>query len=91
MWSIKLHIFSSNIEIKDYNVMIDGKIFFNQPLKNDLRISDNIWKIKTGQGNDYITGCLLDYPYFENYYKLIAKYLKQTTKTRCWSKINATN
>ena len=29
--------FLSRVEIKDYNVMIDGKHFFNQPVKNDLR------------------------------------------------------
>ena len=33
---------------------------------------DNIWKIATGQGGDYTTGCSLDHPYFENYYKEIA-------------------
>ena len=40
--------------------------------KNDLRTYDNIWKIATGQGDDYTTGCFLDYPYFKEYYKLVA-------------------
>ena len=39
--------------------MIDGKNFFDQPVK-----CDNIPKIATGQGDDYTTGCLLDYNYF---------------------------
>ena len=52
--------------------MIDGKNFFDQLLKNDLRTYDVIQKIATGQGDDYSTGCLLDYPYFKEYYKLIA-------------------
>ena len=43
--------------------MIDGKNFFEQPVKNDLRTYD-IRKIATRQGDDYTTGCLLDYPYF---------------------------
>ena len=33
---------------------------------------ENIRKITTGQGDDYTTGCLLDYPYFKNHYKMIA-------------------
>ena len=36
---------------------------------------DNIRKIATGQGDDYTTGCLLDYNYFNNCYKMIAIYL----------------
>ena len=46
--------------------MIDGRNFFDQPIKNDLKIYDNIRKIATGQGDDYTTGCLLGYPYFKS-------------------------
>ena len=60
-----------NVEIKDYNVMIDGKNFFDQPVKNNKATYENIRKIATGQGDDYATGCLLDYIYFKNYYKMI--------------------
>ena len=42
------------------------------PVKNDLITYDNIWKIATGQGDDYTTGCLLDYIYFNNDYKMIS-------------------
>ena len=52
--------------------MIDGKNFFDQPIKNDLKIYDNIRKISTGQGIYYTTGFSLDYPYFKGHYKLIA-------------------
>ena len=45
--------------------MINGRHFFNQALKNDLRTYGNIPTIATGQGDDYITGWLLDYPYFK--------------------------
>ena len=41
--------------------MIDGRIFFDQPAKNNLRIYDNMRKITTGQEGGYTTGCLLDY------------------------------
>ena len=61
-----------NVEIKDYNVMIDGKNFFDQPIKNDKITYENIRKIATGQGDDYTIGCLLDYAYVKNYYKMIA-------------------
>ena len=60
------------VEIKDYGVMIDGKDFFDKPVKNDLRTYDSNRKIATGHGDDYSTGCLLDYNYFNNYYKIIA-------------------
>ena len=60
------------VEIKDYNIMINGENFFDQPIKNNKVTNNNIRKIATGQGDDYTTGCLLDYPYFANTYKMIA-------------------
>ena len=60
------------VEIKDYNLMINGQNVFDQPVKNDLITYENIQNIATGQADDYTTGCLLDYPYFKNYYKTIA-------------------
>ena len=52
--------------------MIDGKNVFVQPVKSDMRTYENIPKIATGQGDDDTIGCLLDYNYFNNYYKMIA-------------------
>ena len=52
--------------------MIDGRNFFNQPVKNNLITYDNIRKTATGQGDDYTIGCLLHYNYLNNYYKMIA-------------------
>ena len=49
--------------------MMDGQIFFDQPVKINLRTYDNIRKIAIGQGDDYTTGCLLDYYCFNNYCK----------------------
>ena len=68
------------MKIKDYNVMIDGRNFFNQPIQNDLKIYDDIRKIATGQGDDYRTGCSLDFPYFKKYYKLLAIDLSKQQK-----------
>ena len=56
-------------EIKNYNVIIDGQNFFDQPVRNDLITCDNIRKISTGQGHDYTAGCLLDYNYFKKIIK----------------------
>ena len=52
--------------------MIGRKNVFNQPIKSDMRTYDNIQKFATVQGVNYTAGCLLDYNYFNNYYKLIA-------------------
>ena len=51
--------------MKDYNVMIDVKNFFNQPINDDT-------KIAAGKGDDYTAGCLLDYPYLKENFKMIA-------------------
>ena len=61
-----------NVEIKNYNVMINGENCFDQRIKNNEVTYKNIRKIATGQGDDYTTGCLLDYPYFKDSYKMIA-------------------
>ena len=53
------------VEIKDPDVMIDGKNFFDQTVKSVMRTYDNIRKIATGQRDDYTTGCLLYYNYFK--------------------------
>ena len=59
------------MEIKDYNLMIDGKSSFGQPVKNNKVTHENIRKIATGQGDDYTTGCLLNYIYFKHYRRMI--------------------
>ena len=41
--------------------MIVGKNLFDQSIRNDIKTYENIQKIATGQGDDYTTGCLLDY------------------------------
>ena len=60
------------VEIKDYDIMINGENFFDQPMKNNKVTYENIRKIATVQGDDYTTGCLLDYSYFVDTYKMIA-------------------
>ena len=60
--------------------MIDGRNVFDQPIKNDLKTYDNIRKIATVHGDDYITGCLLVYHYFEKRDKLVAMDLSKQQK-----------
>ena len=58
-----------NVQIKDFNVSIDGKSFFDMPIKNEEEIYKKI--IEMGRNNDYKTGNLLDYECFSKHYKLI--------------------
>ena len=52
--------------------MINGESYFDQPIKDNKVTYKNIIKIATGKGDDYTTGCLLDYPYFRDNYTMIA-------------------
>ena len=67
----------SEVEIKDCNVMIDRKNFFDQPINNITKTYENIRKIPTVQGNDYTTNCLLDYSYLKDQYKMTAIHLSK--------------
>ena len=58
--------FLPRVDITKYNVLIDGRHFYDQ-----IRKYDEIRKIATGKGDDYTTGCLLD-QYFKDHYQLIA-------------------
>ena len=60
-----------NVELKDYNIIINGENCFDQTVKNNKVTYENIRKIVTGQGDDYTTGFLLDYPYFTDSYEMI--------------------
>ena len=64
--------FLRSVEMKDYNIKIDGRNFFDQPVNHDTRTYGNIMKIAAGQGDGYTSGCLLDYPYFKEYYKMVS-------------------
>ena len=55
----------STAKIQDYNAMIDRSIFFDQPVKIDLKTYDKIRKISAGQGDNYTTGCLSSYLWFK--------------------------
>ena len=59
-------------KIYNYNIEIDGRNFYDQPINYLIKQYDEVRKISTGQGDDYTTGCLLDFAYFKNNYRLIA-------------------
>ena len=58
--------FLPRVKIDNYNIEIDGRNFYDQPINDSIKQYDEVRKISTGQGDDYATGCLLDYSYFEN-------------------------
>ena len=64
--------FLPRLKIDNYNIEIDGRNFYDQPINDSIKQYDEIRKISTGQGDDYTTGCLLDFSYFEKNYRLIA-------------------
>ena len=56
----------------NYYVFVDGRNFYDQPINDQIKRDDEIRKFATGKGDDYTTGCLLDYQYFKDDYQLIA-------------------
>ena len=78
------HSFSNyyvpNVRIKDFKVLIDGKRFFDLPVKDEKEAYEKI--IEMSRNNDYTTGNLLDFAYFKNSCKLIAIDLSEQTKLK---------
>ena len=74
------HYFVPNVRKKDFNVLIDGKGFFDLPVKNEEEAYEKI--IDMSNNNDYTTGNLLDFAYFKENYRLIAIDLSKQTKLK---------
>ena len=64
--------FLPGVDITCYNVLIDGRNFYDQSINDQIKKYNEIRKIATGNGDDYTTECLLDYQYFKDHYQLIA-------------------
>ena len=64
--------FLLRVSIKDNNILIDGRNFYNQTINDEIRMYDEVRKIALGKGDDYTTGCLLDFQYFKDHDKLAA-------------------
>ena len=63
--------FLPRVNITNYNVLIDGRNFYDQTINDQIKKYDEIRKIPTGKGDDY-TGCLLNYKYFKKHHQLVA-------------------
>ena len=80
------HYYVPSVEIKDFNVLIDRKSFFDLPVKNEEEAYEKI--IEMSNNNDYTTGNLLDFVYFKENYKLIAIDLSKQTELKDPQSIN---
>ena len=68
------------VKITNYNVLIDGRTSYDQPINDQIKKHNDIRKTETEEGDDYTTGCLLDYQYFKDHYQLIAVDLRKQKK-----------
>ena len=60
------------IDLKKYNVIIDGRNFSDNPIESDIEKCRELKKVMIGKGEDYTTGSLLDFNYFDKHYKIVA-------------------
>ena len=79
--------FLPRVKIYNYNIDVDGRNFYDQPINDSIKQYDEVRKIFTGQGDDYTTGYLLDFAYFQNNSRLIAADLNKQKRF----KSNSTN
>ena len=64
--------FLPTVDITSYNALIDGRNFYDQPINDKIKKYYEFRSIATRKGDDYTTGCLLDYQYFKDHYQWIA-------------------
>ena len=60
------------ISLNKYNVIIDRRNFYDNPIESDIEKYRELKKVMIGKGEDYTTGSLLDFNYFDKHYKLVA-------------------
>ena len=60
--------FLPRVKIENYYIEIDGRNFYDQSINDPIKQYDEVSKVSTGQGDDYTTGCLLDFAYYKNNY-----------------------
>ena len=83
--------FLPRVRIEKYNIEIDGRNFYDQPINHSIKQYDLVKKVITGQREDYTTDCLLGFAYFEKKLQINCSWFKQTKSFRCWFKSNLTN
>ena len=60
------------ISLNKYNVILDGTNFYDNPIESDIEKYRKLKKVMIGKGENYTTGSLLDFNYFDKHYKLVA-------------------
>ena len=80
------HYYVQKVQIKDFNVLINGKNFFDLPIRNEEEAYVKI--IGMTNNNDYTTGNLLDFACYKENYRLIATDLSKQTKLKDPQQIN---
>ena len=60
------------IDLEKYNVIVDGRNFYDNPIESDIEKYRELKKVMIGKGEDYTTGSLLDFNYFDKHYKLVS-------------------
>ena len=60
------------IDLEKYNVIIDGRDFYDNPIESDIEKYRKLIKVMIGKGEDYTAGSLMDFNYFDKHYKLVA-------------------
>ena len=56
------------VNLKKYNVIIDGRNFYDNPVESDIEKYRELKNVMIVKGEDYATGSLLDYNYFNKHY-----------------------
>ena len=59
--------FLPRVDITNYNVLIDGRNFYDQPISDQIKMYDEIRNIAIAKKDNYTTGRLLDYQYFKDH------------------------
>ena len=62
----------ARIDLEKYNVIIDGRNFYDNPIESNIEKYRELKKVMIGKGEDYTLGSLLDFNYFDKQYKLVA-------------------
>ena len=81
-----LNYYVPKFKVNDFNVLIDGKSFFDLSIKNDEEAYEKI--IDMSNNSVYTTGNLLDYGYYKKHYRLIAIDISKETKLKDPQQIN---
>ena len=87
----QLKCYLPRIDSEKYNVIIDGRNLYDNPIESDIEKYRELKKVMIGKGEDYTTGSLLDFNYFDKHNNLVAVGLSKEKRIRCRSESNSIN